>query len=151
MALKTHPDFWKKALSSSHLRRGRQPCVKPCISDTFLANGAHGRPPRSAVPYTTLSCSDPPRRRTSGGEKAETKIHHSIGKEATGMHGIGRTLDGAERPRATAGRRSPTSDGIEQDLVGEILRERRRQTETARQPAELARRVLGLDHEQTGS
>lgn len=67
------------------------------------------------------------------------------------MHGIGRTLDGAERPRATAGRRSPTSDGIEQDLVGEILRERRRQTETARQPAELARRVLGLDHEQTGS
>jgi hypothetical protein len=41
--------------------------------------------------------------------------------------GLGEPLGGAERPRPVAGRRSPTSDGIEQDLVGEILRERRGQ------------------------
>nr|ACR35726.1 unknown [Zea mays] len=70
------PDLRKKALRSSHLRRGRQPCEKPCISDAFLTNGAHGRP--APYPYITLSCSDPPRRSSSGGEKALTALSRTL-------------------------------------------------------------------------
>ena len=53
--------------------------MKPNISESFLANGVHGCR-RSAVPYNTLSCSEPPSRSFSG-EKAETKFTAALTKE----------------------------------------------------------------------
>lgn len=39
-----YPDFWKKALSSSHRCIGRQPCVNPNMADVFFVKGEQGAP-----------------------------------------------------------------------------------------------------------
>jgi hypothetical protein len=59
-----YPVLWKKALSSSHLRSGRQPCEKPNMADAFFANGAQEGWRASPVSY--MSCREPPRRSFKG-------------------------------------------------------------------------------------
>ena len=54
-----YPDLLKNSFSSSHRFIGKQPGVKPNISEVLLLNGLHDFL-ESLVSYTTLSCKEPP-------------------------------------------------------------------------------------------